>query len=72
VKAFRDIPLRRKLTVVILLSATTRCCWAGTASVGYELVRFRHEIAAEAITAGNIIGDACAGALAFQDTNAAP
>ena len=42
-----------------------------TASVCYELVRFRHEIAAEATTLGNIIGDACAGWLAFQDTNAA-
>ena len=69
--AFRDLPIRRKLTVVILLSASAAVLLAGTVGIVFEFLRYRGAIVRDMTVQAEIIGEASAAALAFQDERAA-
>ena len=65
------MPIGRKLTVVILLSASVAVALAGTVAISYEFIRYRQAIVRDMITQADIIGQASAAALAFRDAKAA-
>jgi PAS domain S-box-containing protein len=70
-RPFRDIPIRRKLAVVIILPCAVVVIMGGAASLSYELVRYRRGLARDLTTQAEIIGNASAAALAFHDADAA-
>src|SRR6187399_992686 len=68
---FRDLPIRRKLTLSILLTSAVALLLAGGATMFFELIRFRHSLVRELSTEAEIIAANSAAALAFQDPKAA-
>src|SRR6266699_4345232 len=72
-RAFRDLPIRNKLILVILFTSTIALLLASMAAIGYELVRFRHTVARELPTEAEIIGpnSEVVVALAARDRKAA-
>ena len=63
----RNISIRRKVTLVILLTSSTALVLACAAFTVYELVTFRHAVTAELTTVAEIIGANSTAALTFQD-----
>lgn len=70
-RPLRDIPIRRKLTVMIVLTSAIALLLGGAASLSYELARYRRAIIRDLSTQADIIGENSAAALAFRDQNAA-
>jgi PAS domain S-box-containing protein len=68
---FRDLPIKWKLVLVILLTSTAAMFVGGAASIIYEFVRFRHAIIEDTAGEAVIIGEASAAALAFGQTKEA-
>ena len=71
VTAFRDLSIRRKQTLIIMLTSTAALLLASAAFVTYELVTFRDAMAQEVSTLAGIIGENCKAALSFDDQSAA-
>jgi signal transduction histidine kinase len=68
---FRDLPIRRKLTFVSVLSGVLVLLAAATALVAYERLTFGTAIVKKLDTEAEIIGLNCASALVFSDPAAA-
>ena len=67
----RDLPIKRKLTVIILLTSSFALLLMGSALITYELVTFRRTLATNLGVLGKIIGSNSTAALAFQDPESA-
>ena len=64
---FRDLPIRRKLTLIILLTSTVALLLASGAMAVYEFMRFRHALARELSIEAEIVASQSGTALAFSD-----
>ena len=67
----RDLPIRRKLTLVILLTCTAVLLIACTALAAYELFDYRKSLARDATVLADILSKNSRAAVAFQDETAA-
>jgi PAS domain S-box-containing protein len=63
----RDLPIKRKLILVILLTSTFALWLMGTALITYEFVTFRRSLASDMSVLAQIIGSNSTAALAFDD-----
>ena len=69
--SLRDLPIRRKLTVIIMLTSSAALLLACGAFLGYETVTFRRTLRQEQSTLAEIIGANSAAAVIFNDAPAA-
>ncbi|MCA1659831.1 MAG: hypothetical protein LC642_04720, partial [Verrucomicrobiaceae bacterium] len=63
----RDIPIKRKLMLVILLTSSFALLLMGSALITYELVTFRRTLAVNLGVLAQIIGSNSTAAIAFDD-----
>ena len=68
---FRDISIKRKLTLIIMLTSTFALLLACMAFVMYDLIAFRHAMARELSILAEIIGANSTAALSFDHQRAA-
>ena len=68
---FRDLPIRRKLRIVFILTAAMALLLAGFGIVVADSLMFYNYLRRDLVTFVKIIGDNCAGALAFDDARTA-
>ncbi len=68
---FRDLPIKRKLMTITMLTSCLALLLTCFAFVLYEQISYRKHLAAEMATTAGIIGDNCAAALAFDDPDGA-
>jgi diguanylate cyclase (GGDEF)-like protein len=66
-----DTPIRRKITVLMVVTAALALVGAGAALGGYEVITFRRALAQKLTTVADIIGRNCTAALAFGDKTVA-
>ncbi|MBM0104940.1 HAMP domain-containing protein [Steroidobacter sp. S1-65] len=69
--AFRDIPIKNKLTAVTMLTSGVALLLACLAFIAYEFVTFRGVMVSELSSTAAIVGDNMTGALAFNDPQSA-
>lgn len=67
----RDTPIKRKVTLVILLTSAVALFLLGSALITYEFITFRRGLAVNISVLGQIIGSNSTAALAFQDAKSA-
>ena len=67
----QNLPIRKKLTVVILVTCATVLLMASTALAAYELFDFRRTLVRDTTVLADIIGKTTRAALAFEDETAA-
>ena len=67
----QDLPIRRKLTLVILLTCTAVLLAACASIAAYEVFDFRRAMARDTTVLADILGKNTRAALAFQDDTAA-
>jgi signal transduction histidine kinase/ActR/RegA family two-component response regulator len=65
--SLRNLPVKRKLMVVILLTSSVALLLMGSALVIYERIAFRHALAVNMNVLAQIIGSNSTAALAFDD-----
>src|SRR3984893_12270324 len=65
--SLRDLPIKRKLMVVILLTSSFALLLMGSALVVYERITFRHALAVNMNVLAQIIGSNTTAALAFDE-----
>ncbi len=65
--SLRDLPIKRKLMVVILLTSSVALLLMGSALIVYERITFRHALAVNMNVLAQIIGSNTTAALAFDD-----
>ncbi len=70
-RTFRDVSIKRKLTLIIMLTSSVALLLAGTAFGTYELIMFRRAMTSHLLTLAEIIGANNTAALAFNDQSAA-
>ena len=70
-RPFRDIPIRRKLLLVIMLISSMGLVFAGTAIILYERSNFGQRVTEELSSLAEIIGTQSVAAMAFSDPKAA-
>jgi signal transduction histidine kinase len=68
---FRDLPIKRKLTLIIAATAGMALVLASTAFVAYEIFMFRQTMVRNLSTLAEIIGANSTAALIFNDPRAA-
>jgi signal transduction histidine kinase len=68
---FRDLPIRRKLTVIIMATSSAALLLACSAFVLHDLVSFRRLLVADLSTLARIIGSNSTGAILFNDARRA-
>jgi len=68
---FRDIPIKRKLTLIILLTSAVALLLACGAFVTYEQIAFRNTMVRDFSITAEMIGFNSAAALSFNDASAA-
>ncbi|MDB6033472.1 MAG: sensor signal transduction histidine kinase [Verrucomicrobiales bacterium] len=66
---FRNLPIRRKITLIIMLSTCIALLLACAAFVTYDQTTFRKTMARDFSILANMINDAAAPGLAFNDAN---
>ena len=66
-RAFGDVPIKRKLTLVMAVTSLTGLLLMGAAAVGYELLLFRHETLLDLSGQAQIISAVSAAAVASGD-----
>jgi len=64
---FRNLPIRRKLTIIAMLSSFLALLLACLAFVTYELVTFRASMVGDLSSTARMIGDNSTAALSFND-----
>ena len=69
--SLRDIPIKRKLTLVMLLTSSVALLLMGSAVITYELVTFRRALAVNIDVLAKIIGSNSTAAVAFDDRKSA-
>ena len=67
----RDIPIKRKLMLVMLLTSSVALLLVGSALITYELVTFRRSLAVNIGVLAQIIGSNSTAAVAFDDPKSA-
>jgi signal transduction histidine kinase len=65
--SFRDLPIRRKLTVIIMATSSAALFLACAAFVLHDLVNFRRQLVADLSTLARIVGSNSTGAILFND-----
>ena len=70
-RVIRDIPIRRKLTLIIMVTSCAALLLACVAFITYEWVTFRRTMTREQATLAQIIGANCAAAVIFNDPSSA-
>jgi len=65
--SLHDLPIKRKLMVVILLTSSFALLLMGSALIVYERITFRHALTANMSVLAQIIGTNSTAALAFDD-----
>ncbi len=70
-RPLRDISIRSKLTLLVLLTSAVAILLGGAISIGYEMMRSHHELLSNLSAEAEIIGANSAAALAFRDQKAA-
>jgi signal transduction histidine kinase/CheY-like chemotaxis protein len=65
--SLRNLPVKRKLMVVILLTSSVALLLMGSALIIYERIAFRHALAVNMNVLAQIIGSNSTAALAFDD-----
>jgi signal transduction histidine kinase len=70
-RLFRDLPIRRKLMLVSVLTSGLVLLLASAAFVAYELITFRQAMVRKLTTQADIIGYNSASAIVFNDRSAA-
>src|SRR4051794_3416297 len=68
---FRDLPIRRKLTLFIMLVSSLALLMAVIAVVGYEIFTLKQRAVSDLSTLGEMIGVSAAPALDFIDKSGA-
>ena len=68
---FRDLPIRRKLTVIIMATSSAALLLACSAFVLHDRVSFRRLLVADLSTLAKIIGSNSTGAILFNDSGRA-
>ena len=70
-RAFQDLPISRKLTVVILLASGTALAFVCAMTLAYEVFHSREDVAGKLSLAAQMIGFNSIPALIFDDPNSA-
>ena len=70
-RRFQDVSISRKLVVVMLATATVALLLATVGFTAHQVVSFRRSMSARLSSLAGILGANSAGALAFQDADAA-
>ena len=65
--SLRNTPIKRKLTLLILLTTSFALIFMGSALITYEVVTFRRTLAANMSVLAQIVGTNTTAALAFED-----
>ena len=65
--SLRNTPIKRKLTLFILLTTSFALIFMGSALITYEVVTFRRTLAANMSVLAQIVGSNTTAALAFDD-----
>src|SRR3954467_6901103 len=65
--SLRNTPIKRKLTLFILLTTSFALLFMGSALIAYEVVTFRRTLAANMTVLAQIVGSNTTAALAFED-----
>jgi signal transduction histidine kinase len=65
--SLRNTPIKRKLTLFILLTTSFALIFMGSALIAYEVVTFRRTLAANMTVLAQIVGSNTTAALAFED-----
>lgn len=68
---FKDISIKRKLTVIIITTSTAALFLAGTASFIYELVTFPKNLSQHLVSLADVVGNTSAAAILFNDNKTA-
>ncbi|MHC4216215.1 MAG: CHASE sensor domain-containing protein, partial [Planctomycetota bacterium] len=63
----RNMTIKRKLTLVIMLTCTVALLLAGTAFVALEQISLRADMVRNLTTEGEVLADNCKAALSFED-----
>jgi PAS domain S-box-containing protein len=66
-RSFRDAPIKRKLTLVIVITSLAVLLAAGMALLAYERSRFQNEMAGRMSNLADIVGSNSAASLTFED-----
>lgn len=69
--SFRDISIKRKLVLIIMLTSCVVMLLAGAALLTYELVSFRRSMSRDLAVTAEMIGFNCSAAISFNDPEAA-
>src|SRR5438477_2194468 len=69
--SLRNTPIKRKLSLLILLTTSFALIFMGTALISYEVVTFRRTLAANMNVLAQIVGSNTTAALAFEDRRSA-
>jgi signal transduction histidine kinase/ActR/RegA family two-component response regulator len=69
--SLRDIPIKRKLMLVMLLTSSVALLLMGSAVIAYELVTFRRALTVNIDVLAKIIGSNSTAAVAFDDRKSA-
>jgi two-component system, NtrC family, sensor kinase len=70
-RALRDVPIRRKLTIVVMLATWSALLVAALASVAYQVIGYRNGLVHSMSSIALMIGDNSAAALSFNDPSSA-
>ena len=70
-KLLHDLPIRRKVMLVMMLTTGVALLLACTALLSYELREFRHKLESDLATLGQVIGANSSAAISFDDEQAA-
>jgi len=65
--SLRNTPIKRKLTLFILLTTSFALIFMGSVLITYEVVTFRRSLAANMTVLARIVGSNTTAALAFED-----
>src|SRR6266404_1665560 len=68
---FQDVPIKRKLTSVIMLTSSIVLSLTCLAFVAYDLITFRRQMTGKLATLAQVVAANCTGAVAFSDENEA-
>lgn len=67
--ALQDIPIKRKLTAIIMIASTVALLLVSAGFIAFELLTFRHTMKNDLSTLAQFIGDRSDAALAFRNEN---
>jgi PAS domain S-box-containing protein len=68
---FQNTPIRRKQTLIIMLTSTVALLIACAAFIAYDTVTFRRELSERVTILADAVGNNCAAAIDFNDLKAA-